>query len=124
MANCAAIPKNCGTGEGTPCCPTSYGASYNPSLPRYDCGQGKISPSAENFCCNHGDPKTVKYPGYDNIFMPGVCYKNKPDCDEWGKACCHGTGGSAASDVCGWRFAVCVDGEVKGEELVFPGDGW
>jgi hypothetical protein len=83
---CTAIPDNCGTGPGTPCCPMPYHVDSNPKLQRYGC--------LNNQFCNYGNSTTGALPS-------GTCEPNPSDCGQFGKKCCIFTGGAATGMRCG-----------------------
>jgi hypothetical protein len=91
--DCMAIPKNCGTGPGTPCCPMPYHTDSNPplSMKQYGCGT-----DAKMFC------NYITIPGQKQTGLPsGTCELNPSDCGQFGKKCCITTGGSATGMRCG-----------------------
>lgn len=89
--SCFKVEQNCGTDPGTPCCPSMYHISSNPSMPRPDCG-------ASNAFCNYEGAG----PGFP--YWKGTCGVNAPDCGRIGKKCCISTGGGATGTKCGPYF--------------------
>lgn len=98
---CRAVPKNCGTGPGTPCCPSTYHISVNPPLTNIGCG-GKDSSGRVNFCNYESKEASTQPPGYD--WPTGTCTANPLNCGTFGKPCCVFTGGGATGTKCGPYF--------------------
>jgi len=87
---CTAIPADCGTGQGSPCCPMPYHVASNPTLQRYGC-------NSNNQFCNYGSSTGGALPS-------GTCETNPPDCGQFGKKCCIFTGGSSTGMRCGAQY--------------------
>jgi len=86
---CTAIPADCGTGPGSPCCPMPYHVDSNPKLQRYGC--------PDNQFCNYDNSTTGALPS-------GTCKPNPSDCGQFGKKCCIFTGGAATGMRCGAQY--------------------
>lgn len=100
---CTAVPPECGTAAGSPCCPFADKISTNPPLPRTGCG------SNTSLFCNYdvvGLPKAVLSvkPEYLSAAVSGTCEANAADCSQFGKSCCVTTGPTSTSFVCGARW--------------------
>lgn len=98
---CTAIPSNCGTSAGSPCCPMPYHIASNPPLTRYGC--------PKDMFCNYDDaPKPASNTtavGITSSALPrGTCQPNTADCGQFGKKCCVFTGGSATGFRCGAQY--------------------
>lgn len=89
--NCASPPEDCGTTEGSACCPTS--SATNPPNPAANtstkCGQNMYCQTKPSGQSNTTRPELAwnSFPG-DN--GPAVCVANAPDCGIPGKPCCVG----------------------------------
>lgn len=85
---CVQIPNDCGTKEGSPCCPV-YGdqVAFNP--PRFSTPQCL----GDLFCHDYWNATSA---------TANICFANKPDCGQFGKACCrNGSTGDIFDGVCG-----------------------
>jgi len=94
---CTAIPKDCGTGKGSPCCPYLYKIATNPQVTRIGC--------PDKMFCSYDDkpsvnPDTSLQPGFNS----GTCDINPPDCGQFGKPCCIFTSGAATGMQCGAQY--------------------
>lgn len=91
---CVTIAKDCGTGPGSPCCPTLYRQRTNPELPRGGC-------PGSNEYCNPDRTAMKQNEGKPYTFTPGTCLRNAPDCGKFGKSCCHFMASSSSVETCG-----------------------
>lgn len=90
---CAAVPADCGSAAGKPCCPTLYRVSTNPQLEKQGCW-GAVSGST--LYCKYEDPG----PNVELAFIPGTCVANPPDCGTLGRPCCIATTSSSNTVSC------------------------
>lgn len=90
---CTAIPSDCGSGQGSACCPMPYHIAANPTLQRYGC--------PKDMFCNY----TPRPAGSPSTALPsGTCEPNSADCGQFGKRCCVFTGGAATGFRCGAQY--------------------
>jgi hypothetical protein len=101
---CVTVAKDCGTGPGSPCCPTLYRQRTNPELPRGGC-------PGSNEYCNPDRAAIKRNEGKPFTFTPGTCLRNAPDCGKFGKSCCQFTTSSSSVETCeqGGRKGYCAN---------------
>lgn len=88
-----ALPADCGTKAGAPCCPSTWRTGTQPLLRKRQC--------PNNMFCQFDKEKGPKFPGSDLLSStPGLCVANGPDCGKLGQRCCVSNEGCCTSTTC------------------------